>query len=147
MLDDEPVQPYHTPGHTTDSITFHVDKALITGDTLFNGTVGNCFSGDLKSFYHSIKKLMAWPPETLVYAGHDYVRDAMAFARTLEPDNPAIDEFLQAYDPGHVCSCLADELRVNPYVRFNTDAIRALLERKGLPVATEYERWESIMSV
>jgi hydroxyacylglutathione hydrolase len=57
-LDGNTVRVIHTPGHTEDSRSFHAGKALIAGDTLFNGTIGNCFSGDLEGFYRSILKLM-----------------------------------------------------------------------------------------
>lgn len=138
---------YQTPGHTRDSVCFHAGNVLITGDTLFNGTVGNCFSGDLAAFYRSIKKLMDLPGDTLVYAGHDYVRDSMRFAKSLEPENPAIDEFLRDYRATHVVSTLAQELVINPYLKFNHDVIVDILRRKGLPVGTELERWESLMSI
>jgi hydroxyacylglutathione hydrolase len=67
------VRVIHTPGHTEESRSFYTGKALIAGDTLFNGTIGNCFSGDLEGFYRSIRKLTELPDETLIYAGHDYV--------------------------------------------------------------------------
>jgi hydroxyacylglutathione hydrolase len=127
---------YATPGHTSDSICFHVDTVLITGDTLFNGTIGNCFSGDYHNFYLSIKKILTLPAATVIYAGHDYVRDSMAMARYLEPDNPAIGGFLSGYDPHHVYSTLADELRINPYLRFNDERIVRLLREMGLPCDT-----------
>ncbi len=136
-----------TPGHTEDSLCFYFENALISGDTLFNGTIGNCFSGDLKAFLGSIKRLMALPPETVIYAGHDYVHSSMVFARLLEPENPAIDRFLKQYDPGRVVSTLQDELQVNPYLRFNEPGIISILEKKQLPVDTEYHRWESLMSL
>ncbi len=145
-IDGERIRIFHTPGHTADSFTFKAGNNLITGDTLFNGTVGNCFSGDLAGFFTSIKLLTAFPGKSLVYAGHDYFRDAMAFARSIDPKNPHIDPFLDAYDPGHVVSTLDDELRVNPYVRFNAPALIARMERDHLPVETEYERWCSIMT-
>ncbi|HOO91447.1 MAG TPA: hydroxyacylglutathione hydrolase family protein, partial [Syntrophales bacterium] len=103
-LDGEPIEVYHTPGHTEESVCFRAGNAIITGDTLFNGTIGNCFSGDIEGFYRSIKKLMALPDPTIVYAGHDYVRESLAFARYLEPENGAIDLFLERYDPRHVFS-------------------------------------------
>ena len=136
-----------TPGHSHDSVCFYTGSALISGDTLFNGTIGNCFTGDLKGFYHSIKKLMALPPETLVYAGHDYVRDSLAFARHLEPGNPEIERFRASYDPNHVCSSLAEEFKVNPYLRFDEAPIVDLLKKKGLPHETQWERWQSLMSI
>lgn len=146
-LDETQIRVYHTPGHTEDSVTFHVDNTLITGDTLFNGTVGNCFTNDLKPFYRSIKLLMGFPGKTLVYAGHDYVIDSMAFAEFVEPDNRDIQGFLKTYDSSHVFSTLDVELKINPYLRFNQKSIISFLEKKGLPVKTEYQRWESLMSI
>ncbi len=146
-LDGARIDVWATPGHTADSVTFHWNGSLITGDTLFNGTVGNCFSGDLRAFLASIKKLMILPPQTRVYAGHDYVEESMRIARIIEPDNAAIAAYLAKYDPGLVRSTLADEAAVNPYVRFNTDALIDRMTRMKLPVATEMERWESVMSL
>ena len=147
VLENENIDVISTPGHTADSVCFLAGPALIAGDTLFNGTVGNCFSGDLNAFFRSIKKLLELPDRTVVYAGHDYVKASMIFARSLEPGNPAIDRFLEAYDPGHVFSTLQEERRINPYLKFNDPAIAAVLERRGLPVETELERWQSLMSL
>jgi hydroxyacylglutathione hydrolase len=144
-IDKERLLVFHTPGHMGDCLSFKAGHRLITGDTLFNGTVGNCFSGDLEGFFRSIKLLTSFPGESLIYAGHDYVRPSMAFARTIEPDNPHIDAYLDSYDPGHVVSTLADEFKVNPYVRFNHPTLVAAMAKQGLPVATEYERWCSVM--
>jgi len=146
-LEGRAIRIYPTPGHTNDSVCFHIGRFLVTGDTLFNGTVGNCFSGDLKRFYTSIKCLAALPEDTIIYAGHDYVRDAATFAKTLEPENVYIDHFLDAYNPAHVCSTLRDEFRINPYLRFNEERIVSVLKSRGLPVDTEYQRWVSLMSV
>jgi hydroxyacylglutathione hydrolase len=146
-LEGRKVTVLKTPGHTADSLCFYFEKVLISGDTLFNGTIGNCFSGDLKGFLGSIKRLMALPVETVIYAGHDYVGAAMAFARSLEPENRAIDQFLKKYSPDRVFSSLQEELQVNPYLKFNDSRIIAVLEKKGLPVDTEYRRWESLMSL
>ncbi len=146
-IDGEPVRVYATPGHTMDSVTFHAAGSLITGDTLFNGTVGNCFSGDLNAFYTSIKFLMTFPPDTIVYAGHNYQEYAMSFARLLESDNPYIAAYLNSHNPSHVHSSLKDEMNVNPYLRFNDGRFMDVLKQKGLPVSTEYERWCSIMNL
>jgi hydroxyacylglutathione hydrolase len=146
-VNGEKVSVLRTPGHTADSVCFYTGFALISGDTLFNGTIGNCFTGDLKSFYHSIKRLMVLPDKTIIYAGHDYVRDSLAFAGHLEPDNKDISNFRNSYDSGYVYSTMADERRINPYLRFNEESIIKLLEKKGLPCATEWERWKSLMSI
>jgi len=68
FLDGLEVVVYRTPGHSRDSVCFHTGDILITGDTLFNGTVGNCFSGDLRGFFNSILRLMALPGQTRVFA-------------------------------------------------------------------------------
>jgi len=147
MIDGETILLYRTPGHTDDSVCFYTGNSLITGDTLFNGTVGNCFSGDQKSFYQSIKRLMALPDDTKIYAGHDYIHNSLAFARHLEPGNKDIDRFLNSYGYNHVYSTMADERQINPYLRFNEEAIVNLLKENNLPCATEWERWESLMSI
>jgi hydroxyacylglutathione hydrolase len=146
-LEGEDIYVYATPGHTHDSLCFHVNTILITGDTLFNGTIGNCFSGDYHNFYLSIKKILTLPPATVIYAGHDYVRDSMAMARHLEPDNTAVISFLSGYDPQHVYSTLAEEMRINPYLRFNDGHIIKILRDMGMPCDTEWERWQSLMSL
>jgi len=146
-LDGGKIRIIHTLGHTEESRCFHVDKVLFGGDTLFNGTIGNCFSDDLEGFYHSIRKLVELPDETVVYAGHDYVKASMAFARRLEPGNRAIGAFLRGYDPKHVFSTLAEERKINPYLRFNDPAIVNLLAKLRLPRETELERWQSLMSI
>jgi len=91
--------------------------------------------------------IFRFPEKTIVYAGHDYVRDAIQFARTIDPENLELDRFLSKYDPYHVFSTLADERKVNPYVRFNDDRMISILKNKGLPVETEFQRWKSLMEV
>jgi len=64
----------HTPGHTPGSITLNPPGALLTGDTLF---VTRCGRADLpgsdpEALYRSLERLASFPPETLVYPGHDY---------------------------------------------------------------------------
>jgi glyoxylase-like metal-dependent hydrolase (beta-lactamase superfamily II) len=62
----------HTPGHTPGSISLRVGKAVITGDTLFNGGPGKTAAkGDLETLVESITaKLLPLPEETLVMPGH-----------------------------------------------------------------------------
>jgi hydroxyacylglutathione hydrolase len=146
-LADRRIQVIATPGHTDDSISFYTGSALIAGDTLFNGTVGNCFSGNMKAFFCSIRTLLELPDETVVYAGHDYVHESMSFARMLEPDNPAIDQYLKRYNPEHVSSTIEEEKRMNPFVRFDNPAIIEMLQQRELPCGTSYQRWCSLMSI
>jgi hydroxyacylglutathione hydrolase len=148
IIDGEIIRVYHTPGHTDDSICFHTGNFLISGDTLFNGTIGNCFSGNQHNFYLSIKRLLTLPDETIIYAGHDYIIDSLAFARHLEPDNKNIDSFRNSYNSRmDVYSTMAEEHKINPYLRFNEPSIIAILKKNNLPYASEWDRWNSLMSI
>ena len=69
------VKVFHTPGHSADSICLLVDdKKLLTGDTLFVGSVGSTTmpGGDSKSMYESLfNKLLKFEDNVEVYPGHD----------------------------------------------------------------------------
>ncbi|MCL5056730.1 MAG: MBL fold metallo-hydrolase [Actinobacteria bacterium] len=63
----------HTPGHTPGGISILAGGKLITGDTLFAGSVGRSDfpGGDHDQLIRSIKeKLLVFSPETPVYPGH-----------------------------------------------------------------------------
>jgi len=62
----------HTPGHTPGSISLRVGRALISGDTLFDGGPGRTFaSGDLETILESIQaKLLQLADEIVVLPGH-----------------------------------------------------------------------------
>lgn len=148
IIDGKNISVYRTPGHTDDSVCFHSGNFLITGDTLFNGTIGNCFSGNQRNFYLSIKRLMTLPDKTTIYAGHDYVTASLAFALFLEPDNHHIESFRKHYNAAMTTSStMAQERNINPYLRFNEESIIRVLKKNNLPHATEYDRWNSLMSI
>jgi glyoxylase-like metal-dependent hydrolase (beta-lactamase superfamily II) len=64
----------HTPGHTPGGVCFYLpsEKVLLSGDTLFRGTIGNLSFPTARPslMWSSLKKLAALPPETKVYPGH-----------------------------------------------------------------------------
>ena len=72
-LGDRSVKVIHTPGHTKGGICLLVDGILITGDTLFQGSIGrtDLYGGDFDILMKSIvEKLMILPDDTVVYPGH-----------------------------------------------------------------------------
>lgn len=72
-LGDRVVKVIHTPGHTKGGICILVDGILITGDTLFQGSIGrtDLYGGDFDILMKSIvEKLMILPDDTVVYPGH-----------------------------------------------------------------------------
>ena len=64
------IEALATPGHTSDSISFHVNGACFTGDTLFAGSVGGSGAGFVELRSSIMEVLLALPPETAVYPGH-----------------------------------------------------------------------------
>ena len=146
-LDHEILEVFHTPGHTEDSVTFRADDFLVTGDTLFNGTIGNCFSGDLNAFFQSLKRLISLPKDTKVYGGHDYVIESMKMAKIIEKENPHIEGYIKKYNPGLIVTTLDDELRANPYVRFNAQSMIHNLQKRKMLTNTEFARFKSIMEI
>lgn len=72
-LGDLNISVIETPGHTPGGISLKLDNILITGDTLFKGSIGRTdFEfGSYDELISSInKKLMVFNDETIVYPGH-----------------------------------------------------------------------------
>ena len=69
------VRVLHTPGHTRDSMSLHIEDRVFTGDTLLIGGTGRTDlpSGDPEQLFDSLfGKLLALPDDTLVFPAHDY---------------------------------------------------------------------------
>jgi len=64
-----------TPGHTDDSLTYHIGDKLFTGDALLIRTCGRTDfqNGDAGALFDAIHgRLFTLPDSTHVYPGHDY---------------------------------------------------------------------------
>ncbi|MBP2296246.1 MBL fold metallo-hydrolase [Azospirillum rugosum] len=103
-------QAIHTPGHTPADMTYVVGDAAFVGDTLFQPDYGTARcdfpGGDAHALYRSIRRILALPPATRVFTGHDYKapgRDEYAWESTVAEqrarnvhvrDGVAEDEFV-----------------------------------------------------
>lgn len=70
---EEKAEIIHTPGHTRGGICIKVGDNIITGDTLFAGSIGrtDLLGGDYETIIKSIKdKLLIYPDEVKVFPGH-----------------------------------------------------------------------------
>lgn len=70
---DKEVTVLHTPGHTLGGICLLSGKYLISGDTLFKGSIGrtDLEGGNYETIINSIReKLLVLPGDTIVYPGH-----------------------------------------------------------------------------
>ncbi|HLI10015.1 MAG TPA: MBL fold metallo-hydrolase [Alphaproteobacteria bacterium] len=67
----------HTPGHTPACITYVIGDAAFVGDTLFMPDYGTARcdfpGGDAAVLYRSIRRILAFPPETRLFMCHDYM--------------------------------------------------------------------------
>ena len=125
------------PAHTAGHIAYHLpDDALVfVGDTLFAMGCGRLFEGTPAQMWANMQRLAALPPETQVYAGHEYTLGNARFAVTIEPDNEAVAERLRvvtaARDRGEATlpTTIALERATNPFVR--AGSADALAERRA----------------
>ncbi len=62
----------HTPGHSPGGICLYGNGIVITGDTLFAGSVGRTDfpGGDMNLLKESFKRLLTLPEDTVVLPGH-----------------------------------------------------------------------------
>lgn len=62
----------HTPGHSPGSICLSGEDILITGDTVFAGSVGRTdfYGGDIIQLKKSFKRLMSFSEEVKILPGH-----------------------------------------------------------------------------
>jgi hydroxyacylglutathione hydrolase len=102
------VRLIHTPGHTPGSQCIWIQgekssgSALMTGDTLFVGTVGRCdlpYSNP-RDLFQSLEKLKALDDATVIYPGHDYGASPSNTLGREKKTNPflmanTLDEFLR----------------------------------------------------
>jgi glyoxylase-like metal-dependent hydrolase (beta-lactamase superfamily II) len=70
------VEVMATPGHTPGCVSYRCGDAVFVGDTLFMPDYGAARAdfpgGDARTLYRSIRRLLALPPATRLFTGHDY---------------------------------------------------------------------------
>jgi hydroxyacylglutathione hydrolase len=126
------------PGHTLSHVAFAGAGVLFCGDTLFSLGCGRLFEGTPTQMLASLDRLSTLPPDTLVCAGHEYTEANGRFARTVEPDNHALQKRLhdvaqlRARHLPTLPVALVDELASNPFLRIDTDALDVWGARHGV---------------
>ncbi|MFN3912556.1 MBL fold metallo-hydrolase [Hyphomonas sp.] len=78
-LGNTEIRVLHTPGHTPACVTYLIGDMAFVGDTLFMPDYGTARAdfpgGDAATLFRSIHKILALPPETRIFVGHDYLPD------------------------------------------------------------------------
>lgn len=126
-----------TPGHTKSHLCYFEPNQLwlFCGDTLFSAGCGRVFDGDVQSLYQSLMQLKQLPADTKVFCGHEYTRQNLMFAQSIEPHNQAIHHrLLQLINQPDHCSLpstIALEREINPFFRVPSfQAFKSLREKK-----------------
>lgn len=114
----------HTQGHIL--WYFPQDKALFTGDTLFNLCIGGLFEGSAEEMYAALEKIKNLPDDINFYPGHEYTRYGAADALKKLPNEPMLKEYLiqaqQKLSKGLPVApvTLGVEKKCNPYLVAST---------------------------
>lgn len=145
----EAVNVISTPGHTLGMVNFHFTESAVvfTGDTLFALGCGRVFEGDMAMMWDSLTKLMALPPETTVYCGHEYTKANAEFSLAVDPENQLLKaraiEITALRDRGEptLPTTIGLELKTNPFLRAADPAIRQHL---GMTDASDAEVFAEI---
>ncbi|MEN9465366.1 MAG: hypothetical protein RL217_1547 [Pseudomonadota bacterium] len=128
-----------SPGHTQAHLCLLAqgdEPMLFSGDTLFNASAGNCKNGgnvdDL--FDTFVREIAPLPDSTLLYPGHDYMKNNLVFALDRDPHN-----VLARYWQEQVAAIPAEDMPVmtlgqersyNPFLRLNQAEIYAKLQQE-----------------
>lgn len=139
-LGDVHLRALHVPGHTTGAVAFVANATTVfTGDTLFVAGCGRLFEGTPEAMYKSLHNVLnTLPPETAIYPGHEYAEKNLRFATMVEPNNPAVQsrhaQVRTRRAAGELCipSTLADERATNPFLRLNSEAVRAFARARSV---------------
>lgn len=124
------------PGHTRTHVAYVGHGALFCGDTLFSLGCGRLFEGTPAQMVSSLDRLAALPADTRVCCGHEYTVANAAFARVVDPDNQALAQrsetatALRRNGQPTVPSTLGEERATNPFLRVDSDAVRAAIARR-----------------
>jgi hydroxyacylglutathione hydrolase len=138
-----------TPGHTKGHIAYHIPSefSAFVGDTLFSLGCGRVIEGTMEEMCTSLATLRKLPPHTHLFSGHEYTEANARFALTVEPGNRALRQRAEmvsrqrANGEFTVPSILSDEIRTNPFLRWDSPEIRALL---GMEQASDTEVFTEI---
>jgi hydroxyacylglutathione hydrolase len=141
------------PGHTHSHIAFVGHGHLFCGDTLFSLGCGRMFEGTAAQMLASLDTLAALPPSTRVCCGHEYTVANAAFARVVDPDNPALRRrteeatAMRDDDRPTLPSLLGDELAANPFLRVDSPAVRdAVARHRGGEASDRVETFAALRS-
>lgn len=128
----------HLPGHTSGSIAYCSGGAVFVGDVLFAAGCGRVFEGTYEEMHRSLnEKIKAYPPQTQIYFGHEYLNANLRFALSVEPNNLKTKNrhtrLLEQQKAGflNTPALLAEELETNPFLRCDSPEIQETVKKRA----------------
>jgi len=130
----QPLQIKAIPGHTLDHISYFSDQAqpqLFCGDTLFLAGCGRLFEGNASQMLSAMQHFSTLPDHTQVFCTHEYSLANLAFAKAVEPNNPAIAQAINWCESQRqqnlptLPSSIEQEKQINPFMRFDQASVIA----------------------
>ena len=115
----------HTNGHLL--WYFSKDKAIFTGDVLFNLCIGGLFEGTPQQMWQSLQKVKSLPNDVRFYPGHEYTKSAFGYL-IANQNQLQIKKYLQFLEQCRqnnqppVGNTLGLEKLCNPYLLLQTEA-------------------------
>ena len=69
---DKIINVMHTPGHTQGSVCYIIDDVMLSGDTLFQGSIGRTdfITGNVSKMMESLNKIKELKVDYKIYSGH-----------------------------------------------------------------------------
>jgi hydroxyacylglutathione hydrolase len=119
-----------TPGHTDNHVCYLEPNQhwLFCGDTLFSAGCGRAFNS-IEALFDSLNILKQLPDHTQIFCGHEYTRQNLRFAQTVEPDNFIAKQHLDMLEtnPEQISlpSSIGFEKKINPFLRLDSPSIQA----------------------
>lgn len=123
-------------GHTSDHIGYLGHNNAFVGDTLFSGGCGRLFEGTAEQMHLSLNKLANLPSETQVYCAHEYTLANLAFAASVDKDNPDLKSYHAECQTKRnngistVPTTIGTERKINPFLRCNQESIQLEIQRQ-----------------
>ncbi len=138
QLGETDVKVFDVSGHTVGHIAFYLptERDVFTADSLMALGCGRVFEGTHAMMWDSLTKLMALPPDTKIWSGHNYGQANGRFAMSIEPKNQALKDRISRIEAADAAGepivpvTLAEELETNPFLRATETPVKQAV---GLP--------------
>jgi len=138
LSENEKIVCLDTPGHVMNHQCFlllesQVITGVICGDTVFNAGVGNCKNGgNPEILFETIKDIFnELSDDVKIYPSHDYFLTNLKFAKTVDPMNSFIDEYIHSCEDTQrlgefMITTIGEEKKYNPFFRAMTKKFQSL---------------------